>query len=77
MATAQQKVLDEAMSLPVEARIDLVEHLLQSLNVPTCKEIDDLWAEEAERRVAQIDRGEVELAPGEQVFARLREKHKQ
>ena len=35
MATAQQKVLDDAMSLPVEARLELVESLLQSLNVPT------------------------------------------
>jgi len=75
MTRAEQKVVDEALSLPVEARLAVVEKLLSSLNVPTQKEIDAAWAEEAERRVAQIDRGEVELVPGEQVFARIRGKH--
>jgi len=76
MTKAQQKVLDEALSLPVEARVALVESLLLSLNVPTQREIDELWAKEAERRVSQIDRGEVELVPGEQAFSRIRKKHK-
>jgi hypothetical protein len=34
-----------------------------------------LWAEEAERRVFQIDRGEVELIPGNEVFAKIRQKY--
>ncbi|MBM4032416.1 MAG: addiction module protein [Planctomycetes bacterium] len=72
MTKAEQKVVDEALSLPVEARLAIVEKLLSSLNGPTQREIDDAWAEEAERRVAEIDRGEVELIPGEQVLARLR-----
>ncbi len=72
MTKAEQKVVDEALSLPLEARVAVVEKLLSSLNAPTQKEIDDAWAEEAERRVAQIDSGEVELVPGEEVFARVR-----
>jgi len=76
MARDQLRVLDEALCLPVEARLKLVEKLLSSLNVPTQKEIDELWAAEAERRVGEIDRGEVELVPGEQVFSRIREKHR-
>ena len=76
MTRAEQKVLDEALSLPVEGRVALVEKLLLSLNVPTQREIDELWAREAERRVSQIDAGEVELVPGGQVFSRIREKHK-
>ncbi len=69
------KVLDDALSLPADARIGLVEKLLSSLNLPTQAEIDRLWAEEGERRVAQIDRGEVELVPGEKVFERIRQKY--
>ena len=76
MATVSDKVMDEVLSLPADARMSLVEKLLASLNLPTQPEIDRVWAEEAERRVAQIDRGEVELIPGEEVFAKLRQKHR-
>ncbi len=76
MATVSDKVLDEVLSLPADARMSLVEKLLTSLNLPTQSEIDREWAEEAERRIAQIDRGEVELIPGEEVFGKLRQKHR-
>ena len=74
MSTIAEKVVDKALALPADARMDLVEKLLSSLNLPTRPEIDKLWAEEAERRVAQIDRGEVKLIPGEKVFERMRQK---
>ena len=70
------KVFDEALSLPADARMNLVEKLLASLNLPIQAEIDRLWGEEAERRVAQIDRGEVELIPGEKVFEKIRNKYR-
>ncbi len=76
MSTVSDKVMDEVLSLPADARMSLVEKLLASLNLPIRSEIDREWAEEAERRVAQIDRGEVELIPGEEVFAKLRQKHR-
>lgn len=75
MSTATDKVIEEALELPAEARIDLVDRILASLNLPTRPEIDRLWAEEAERRVAEIDRGDVELIPGEQVFDGIRRKY--
>jgi putative addiction module component (TIGR02574 family) len=64
------ELLNEAISLPVELRAQLVDALLRSLN-PAQAEIDELWAAEAERRIAEIDAGQVELIPGEEVFARL------
>ena len=76
MGLVAEKVFDEALSLPADARMILVERLLNSLNLPTQRKIDKLWAEEAERRVSQIDNGEVELVPGEEVFARVRKKYK-
>lgn len=75
MPTVADKVYNEALSLPADARIGLVDRLLSSLNLPTQPEIDRLWAEEAERRVAQIDRGEATLIPGEKVFDRIRQKY--
>lgn len=75
MPTVTDKVYDEALSLPADARLGLVEKLLSSLNLPAQHEIERLWAEEAERRVAEIDRGEVELIPGEKVFEKIRQKY--
>jgi putative addiction module component (TIGR02574 family) len=75
MAVVADKVFNEALSLPSDARMSLVEKLLASLNLPTHAEIDHLWAEEAERRVSQIDRGDVELISGDEVFAKIRRKY--
>jgi putative addiction module component (TIGR02574 family) len=76
MSGAAKKVFDEALSLPTEARVTLVEKLLNSLNLPTQPEIDRLWAEEAERRIAQIDKGETKLVSGKKVFFAIRKKYR-
>jgi len=68
------KVFDDALSLPSDARVFLVERLLESLNLPTQADIDRLWAEEAERRISEIDQGDVDLIPGDAVFAKIRQK---
>ncbi len=75
MATTADKILDEALSLPVDIRLGLVEKLISSLNLPTQTEIDRLWADEAERRVAEIENSGVKLIPGEQVFDKIRRKY--
>ena len=75
METTNDRVIEEALSLPADVRLCLVEKLLTSLNLPIDEEIDRLWAEEAERRVSQIEEGEAKLVPGEEVFAKIRAKH--
>jgi putative addiction module component (TIGR02574 family) len=72
MARLNDRVIDEALSPPADARLNLVEKLLTSLNLPVDEEIDRLWAEEAERRVSPIEAGEAKLVPGEDVFKRIR-----
>jgi putative addiction module component (TIGR02574 family) len=67
---SKDKLISEAISLPVDIRLQLVEKLLESLN-PAYKDIDELWAIEAERRVAEIEKGEVKTMPGEEVFRKL------
>ena len=75
MATTNDRVIEEALSLPADLRLSLVEKLLTSLNLPIDEDIDRLWAEEAERRVSQIEKGKIKLVPGEEVFAKIRAKH--
>ncbi len=67
------ELINEAMSLPVELRARLVDELLRSLN-PSQAQIDELWAAEAERRVAEVESGKVKPIPGEQVFEELRKR---
>ena len=76
METTADRVIEEALSLPADARLSLVEKLLTSLNLPIDKDIDRIWSEEAEHRVAQIEAGEAKLVPGEEVFSRILAKHR-
>ncbi len=75
MVTTNDRVIEEALSLPADVRLSLVEKLLTSLNLPIDEEIDRLWAEEAERRLSQIEKGKTKLIPGDEVFGRIRAKH--
>ncbi|MBI2340924.1 MAG: addiction module protein [Deltaproteobacteria bacterium] len=65
-----QELFDEAVSLPVEIRTQLVDNLLRSLH-PVRKEIDELWAAEAEKRVEEIKSGKVKTVPGDKVFNKI------
>ena len=75
MISTNGRVIEEALSLPADVRIILVEKLLTSLNFPVDEETNRLWAEEAERRVSQIEEGKAKLVPGDEVFARILAKH--
>jgi len=72
MSTTEE-LINEAKSLPVELRAKLVDELLKSLN-PSQAEIDELWAVEAEKRVAEIEAGKVKTIPGAEVFKKLRKR---
>jgi putative addiction module component (TIGR02574 family) len=67
------ELMSAAESLPLELKTELIEKLLSSLN-PSQKEIDKLWAEEAEKRVEELRTGKVKAIPGEDVFREIREK---
>jgi len=54
MPAVAEKVFDEALSLPAEARMTLVEKLLISLDLPTEPEIDRLWAEEVNNALPKL-----------------------
>jgi putative addiction module component (TIGR02574 family) len=67
-------ILSAALSLSPGERAMLADHLLTSLDDPKQKEIDAVWAEEAERRNREIDEGKVELIDGELVMKKLPER---
>ena len=71
-----EEVLSAALALPPGMRAMLADHLLESLNPPNQKEIDAAWAEEIERRIRDIDEGEVETIDGELVMQELRSRRR-
>jgi len=74
--TSKDEFISEAIPPPVEIRLQLIEGLLESLNL-SHKGIDELWAIEVERKVTEIEKGEVETVPGEEVFRKLYNRLKQ
>lgn len=74
MPTTHDRIIEEALSLPANLRLSLIEKLQESLNQTIDPEIDRLWADEVERRIAQIEEGKAQWISGEEVFARVREK---
>ena len=67
------EIIDEVTSLPVDVRLKIVDALLKSLNTPD-PSAEQKWTEVAQRRVDELDSGLVEPVPGDQVFARIRQR---
>jgi hypothetical protein len=66
-----EKIIEEALSLPVEQRAFIADCLLKSLNTPS-PEIEKAWLEAARRRIAEIRSGEVTPVPGNEVFDKIK-----
>ena len=62
-----KELLDEALKLKPEERLSLVEILIKSLDEPD-KKLDEIWAEEAEKRLAAYREGKLEGVRMEEVF---------
>ena len=62
----------QASQLSEEERAELALSLIESLDGPADPAVDEAWRREIERRLGQIERGEVQPIPGDEVFARLR-----
>lgn len=73
MSTALLDLKRRAEQLEVDERAELALALIRSLDGPLDADVEDAWKREIERRVLQIERGEVELVPGNDVFRRLRQ----
>lgn len=69
------EIMDLVDSLPIDMRLELIDHLLESITPPKT-DVEEAWKDEVERRIDEVESGEVELIPGEEVFARMRERYK-
>jgi len=74
MKTDPSHLLAQALKLPDAERAALAVELIASLDGEPDHGVEEAWAQEIKRRVEQIDRGEVELIPWEQVRDELRQR---
>jgi putative addiction module component (TIGR02574 family) len=74
MSAETNKLISTVESLPIDIKTALIEKLLNSLH-PSQKEIDKLWAKEAERRLREIKTGKVKTIPGDEVFKEIHKKY--
>ena len=73
MTTKTQAVLKTALDLSPHERAELIDCLYNSLDSE--KDIDALWAQEAEERVHALDAGLLNTVPADEVFKRLEERY--
>lgn len=71
--TSARDIIREAESLPVEDRAIVVDSILRTLNRPD-PSIDRQWLTAARRRVEELRSGGVKAVPGNDVFAKARER---
>jgi putative addiction module component (TIGR02574 family) len=62
-----KEILKQALKLKPEERFTVVEGLLKSLDEPD-KKLDEIWAEEAEKRLKAYREGRLEGIPMEEIF---------
>lgn len=70
--TAAERLYRDVLALPAETRVELTERLVASLAIDIPVEIQTTHIDEVRRRIAQVESGEVELIPGHEVLARVR-----
>ncbi len=78
MSTKLAELKGKAAQLSEPERAELAFALIESLNGPAEDPalVEEAWRVEIERRVGEIDRGEVKPIPGDEVFAEVRRRLK-
>ncbi len=68
---APNEILKDALNLRPAEKAELIDKLLSSLDNPD-KEIDTLWAKEAEARIEAYDQGKIKALTLKEVLEKYR-----
>jgi putative addiction module component (TIGR02574 family) len=72
MTDKSQAIVEQALKLSPTERAEVAEKLIVSLDEVPDTDVEQAWQEEIQKRLRQIDRGEVTTIPWEEVQRRLR-----
>lgn len=71
MTRAVEELYERASHLPAEDRAELAGKLLESIEDPSDEGVEEAWAAEIERRMAEYRAGRVKTIPWSEVRAHL------
>ena len=69
--SGRENLFKEALTLRPSEKAQLIDKLLSSLDKPD-KEIDELWAKEAEGRIDAYDQGKIKTVALEKILKKYR-----
>ncbi len=72
MADPARELESRALRLPAKERARLAERLIASLDQATDPDAQQLWLEEAERRLDELESGSVSSVPADETFEKAR-----
>ena len=61
------ELLEQALTLNVNERTKLIDELFKSIDKPD-EEIDQIWADEADKRLEAYRKGQIKAIPIEDIF---------
>lgn len=73
MEPTVEKLAEQAMLLPSEARARLADLLVESLDGADLGQVEDRWITEAKRRRDEVRAGRSQTIPGEQALQEVRD----
>ena len=71
MALADRNIVDEALSLSINERVELVEKLLESLDTPNA-ELNAIWAKESDARIEAYENNQFNSKPISEILDKYR-----
>lgn len=74
MKSSAKEILDRALEMPENDRAAIAERLLASLDAKPDQNVEEAWQQEVQHRLSELDRGDVECVPWEEVRTRLGKK---
>lgn len=74
MNTQTSEIMDVVDSLPIDMKLELIDHLLESIS-SSHAEVDEAWKVEVERRIDEVESGDVKLIPLDDVRERFRKRY--
>lgn len=77
MTANPKTVLEAALSLPADDRVELAERLIHSLDETEQAAVEAAWNEEIDRRLAAIENGTATLLTHEEALRPVKEARKE
>ena len=72
MTKAADRLMEQALAMSANERAAIATRLIASLDPQVDEGVELAWQGEIQRRLAEIDRGDVDLIPWEEVRDRLK-----